>query len=118
MQTISTVPAGYTGDGSTADLHLTPDGRFLYGSNRGNNTLAAFSVDPGTGTLVLIDFFATEATPRSFAIDPTGNFLYAAGQASGRVAAHRIDRASGRLTRIATYSVGPAPAWVEVIAVD
>lgn len=119
IQNISTLPADrQQGGNSTADLHLTPDGRFLYGSNRGHNSIAAYSVDQTSGQLTLIDWFETEQTPRSFALDTTGQFLYVAGQGSGNVAAYRIDPATGRLARFATYEAGPAPTWIEVIALD
>src|SRR5690606_37914821 len=118
FQELPTLPPDYTANNSTADLHLTPDGRFLYGSNRGHNSIAAYRVDPTTGDLELIDCFETEATPRSFAIDRTGRFLYAAGQGSGRVAAYRIDPDTGELLRFATYDVGPQPTWIELLAVE
>jgi 6-phosphogluconolactonase len=118
IQDVPTIPGDYSGANSTADLHTTPDGRFLYGSNRGHDSLAAYRVDPATGRLDFIDWFETEPTPRSFAIDPGGRFLYAAGQGSGNVAAYEIHPDSGGLTRFATFSVGPAPTWIELVELD
>jgi 6-phosphogluconolactonase len=118
FQNISTLPNDYEGRNTTADLHLTPDGSFLYGSNRGHDSIVAFLVDRSTGHLALVDWFETEARPRSFALDKTGRFLYVAGRGSNRVAAYAIDRETARLTRFATYEVGPEPTWIEVLALD
>jgi 6-phosphogluconolactonase len=118
FQDVPTLPADYSGENTTADLHLTPDGRFLYGSNRGHDSIAAYRVDGETGRLEFIGLFETEPTPRSFAIDLTGRFLYVAGQASGSVAGYRIDPSTGGLTRFSTYEVGPAPTWIEFLSVE
>jgi 6-phosphogluconolactonase len=113
--TVTTLPEGFQGNNSNADLRLTPDGRFLYVSNRGHDSLAGFSVDLTNGRLDPIGHFPTEQTPRSFHIDATGSYLYAAGQSSGKLAAYRIDDETGRLERFATYDVGQAPWWVLVV---
>jgi 6-phosphogluconolactonase len=115
FQEMPTLPADHTGDNSTADLHLTPDGAVLYGSNRGHDSLVAYRIDRATGRLYLVDWFETERTPRSFAIDPGGRFLYVAGQGSGNVAGYRIDRQTGRLARFATFAVGDDPTWIEIV---
>jgi 6-phosphogluconolactonase len=112
FQTLSTLPTGHTGANTGADVHLTPDGRFLYASNRGHESIAGFSVDTKTGELTSLGNFPTEKTPRSFAIDPNGKFLYAGGQGSGRVAAYRIDSQNGQLERFATYDAGKNPVWI------
>lgn len=98
-----------------ADLHFTPDGRFLYGSERTHGTIAAFAVAPGTGALSYIDSFATDRIPRSFAIDPSGRFLVAGGQETNRVVVHAIDLESGRLSEGAAHEAGIVPGWVEFI---
>lgn len=113
--TVTTLPEDFRGDNSNADLRLTPDGRFLYVSNRGHDSLAGFAVDPMNGRLEPIGHFPTEQTPRSFHIDATGSYLYAAGQSSGKLAAYQIDDGTGRLERFATYDVGQAPWWVLVV---
>lgn len=118
LQEVPTLPGGYTETNSTADLHLTPDGSYLYGSNRGHDSLVAYRVDPSSGLLEVIGWFDTEQIPRSFAIDRRGRHLYVAGQGSGNVAGYRIDPASGRLTRFATYEVGEAPTWIELLALE
>jgi 6-phosphogluconolactonase len=98
-----------------ADIHLTPDGRFLYGSERTNSTIGGFAVAPDTGALSLIDAWPTESIPRSFALDPAGRFLVAAGQESGRIAVYAIDPATGRLGECLAYDVGEGPGWIEIV---
>lgn len=100
IQTVSTLPNDYTGTGnSTAEVVAHPSGRFLYGSNRGHNSIAVFSIDPAKGTLTLVENAPTQgSTPRNFAIDPTGTWLLAANQRSDNVVVFRIDQATGRLT--------------------
>ena len=82
-----------------AELHLTPDGRFLYASERRSSTLASFAVDAARGTLTPLATTPTEAEPRGFAITPDGRFLFAVGQASHRLSRYAIDSASGALTQ-------------------
>lgn len=101
-----------------ADLHITPDGRFLYASERTTSTLAAFAVDTLTGKLAYVGHYETEEHPRSFSIDPRGNFLIAAGMLSGHCAVHRIDRATGALQRLKRCPVGQNPAWVESVVLS
>jgi 6-phosphogluconolactonase len=103
IQTITALPPGATlmGSAAAADIHLTPDGRFLYGSVRSTNTLAAYRVDSRTGRLTAIGSVASEPSRRGFAIDPSGRFLLCAGQTSNRVGVNRIDAQTGELTRLA-----------------
>ena len=115
LNTVSTLPAGFSGEAWAADLHLTPDGRFLYSSERRTNTLAAFAVHAGTGQLTLIGHSPTQAQPRGFAITPSGRHLIAAGQLSHRVGVHAIDTDSGVLSLISEHDVGRDPNWVEAI---
>jgi 6-phosphogluconolactonase len=98
LGTYSTLPAGATVANTTAELAVHPTGRFLYGSNRGHDSIAAFRID-GHGTLTLVGVESTRgATPRHFAIDPGGRWLLAANQQSGTVSVFRIDQATGALT--------------------
>lgn len=112
FQTLSTLPHDFAGKSTGADIHLTPDDRFLYASNRGHESIAAFAVDSVSGSLTPVGQFATEKTPRSFALDPTGKFMYAGGQGSGKIAAYRIDRHNGALIPLATYTAGRYPVWI------
>jgi 6-phosphogluconolactonase len=114
-QALSALPRDFHGEPSAADLHLTPDSRFLYASERGSNTLAGFRVDPAAGTLALIGHTPTEEQPRGFNIDPSGRYLLAVGQQSHRLTSYRIDPASGELARLATYPMGRNPNWVEIL---
>lgn len=107
IQTVSILPPDFHGDKPWgADLHLTPDGRFLYASERTSSTLAAYRVDAKSGRLVRIGTFATEQQPRGFAIDPSGRYLLAAGQLSPTLAVYRIERNTGHLDAIGKYPVG------------
>ncbi len=98
-----------------ADIHVTPDGRFLYASERTTSTLAAFAVDSATGKLRYINNFETEKQPRGFHIDPRGNFLIAAGQKTEHCSIHRINRATGELQRLKRYLLGKNPNWIEIV---
>ena len=115
VQTIGSLPAGFSGRNTCSQIHLTQDGRFLYTANRGHNSLAAFTLDPATGQLRAAGHAAAEAVPGAFALDPAGHFVYAAGNATGRLASYRIDQGSGALTALATYDVGKRPAAVQAI---
>ena len=115
VQTIGSLPAGVSGRNTCSQIHMTPDGRFLYTANRGHNSLAAFAVDPASGQLRIVGHVATEAVPGAFALDPAGRFVYAAGNATGRLASYRIDPATGALTPLTAESVGKRPAAVQAV---
>lgn len=107
------LPQDFSGNNSTADIHLHPSGEFLYTSNRGHNSIAAFSVNQNSGQLQLIDHFSTRGeTPRNFSISPDGNFLYAANQDSGNISAFQIDTETGKLSLIQDLRV-KSPVCVE-----
>lgn len=110
--TILTEPA--TGNVAAADIHLTPDGRFLYASERTTHILAAFRVDAETGLLTLAGHAPSEPTPRGFAIDSEGRFLLCAGLTSGKVATYAIDDASGLLRWMSAVEVGKGANWIEM----
>ncbi len=121
-QTLSTLPPDYEGESAAADIHLTPDGRFAYVSNRDvtarkegeptKDTLAGVALDPKTGEMKLIGYFPTADFPRSFCIDLAGRFVYSAGQSSATLFAYRIDEQTGKLEHFATYETGESPIWV------
>jgi 6-phosphogluconolactonase len=98
-----------------SDIHITPNGKFLYAAERGSSTLAMLKVDPDDGTLSLIGHIATEKQPRGFAIDPTGRFLYCTGQLSTRMSCYLIDSESGGLDKFEDYPVGKNPNWIEIV---
>jgi 6-phosphogluconolactonase len=112
-QTISTLPRGFEGENTCADLHLSPSGRFLYGSNRGHDSIAAFRVDEATGRLTAIGHTSTRGkTPRNFGIDPSGRYLLAANEGSDTVVAYWIDEQSGQLEATGAVTQVPMPVCV------
>ncbi len=116
LQTISTLPAGFKGENTCADIHVHRSGKFLYGSNRGHDSIAVFSID-GKGKLALVDNVSTQGKiPRNFGIDPTGKFLIAANQDSDNVVVFRIDPASGKLTATGQNLEVGAPVCVKFMA--
>ena len=115
FQVISTLPEGFArDDNTTAEIKITPDGQFLYGSNRGHDSLALFAIGDD-GRLTAKGHYPTEATPRFFELDPSGRFVYSAGQGSGRLASYRIDAASGELTPLEQREVGNSPLWITFV---
>ncbi len=98
LQVISTLPPHFTGNSTTSELAVAPSGRFVYGSNRGHDSIAIFAVDQATGVLAPVGWEPSQGkTPRFFAIDPSGTFLYAANQASDTIVTFRVDPATGKL---------------------
>lgn len=115
LQTVSTLPMDYTGGNSCADIHIDPSGRFLYGSNRGHNSIAMFTIDSANGFLELIDHQSTAGEiPRNFAIDPQGQFLYIANQNSDNIVSFSIDQESGRLDLIDELRI-PTPVCIQFV---
>ena len=113
LQTISTLPADYVGPKSGAEIALGPDGKFLYASNRGHDTIAVFAIDEEKGTLTKVDYIATEGkTPRHFAFDPSGEFLFAANQDTGNVALFRRSASTGKATAAGLTMDVPNPVCV------
>jgi len=98
-----------------ADVHITPDGKFLYASERTTSTLAAFAVDGVTGKLRYINSYDTEKQPRGFNIDPRGNFVLAVGEKSEHCMVHKINRDTGELQSLKRILVGKDPNWVEIV---
>jgi len=100
VQTVGTLPAGFTGENICAEIRLSPDGRFVYGSNRGHDSLAVFARDPATGALSLIEIVPTGGKhPRNFALSPDGRWLVCANKDSDNVTVFARDAVTGRLTR-------------------
>lgn len=99
FQTVSSLPEGYTGRKWSADIHISPDGLFLYGSNRAHESLSIFRINQQTGQLTLVGHQPVGGkTPRNFAIDPTGNFVLVANQDSDTITLFRRDKQTGTLT--------------------
>ena len=119
LQTVSTLPSGFNGANSTAEVTVSPDGRFLYGSNRGHDSLAIFAIEEATGKLSLVGHVPTRGRhPRHFTIDPTGAYLIAANRDSDNLVVFRIDRKTGRLEPIGDPVRLPRPVCVRMRLVD
>lgn len=117
LQTVSTLPEGYTGGKSCADIHVSPDGRFVYGSNRGHDSIVIFAIDPATGRLTLVGHTLTQGrTPRNFALDPTGTYLFAANQDSNTIVTFRRDAATGQLTPTGQVTSVTSPVCLKFLA--
>jgi 6-phosphogluconolactonase len=101
-----------------SDLHLTPNGRFLYAAERTSSTLAAFRVDTTSGKLTYLGSTPTEKQPRGFNIDPTGRFVVVSGEQSDTVSSYAIDAETGALKPIGRYPTGKGSNWVEIVAFD
>ncbi len=116
LQTLSTLPKDYAGKNTCADIHVSPNGKFVYASNRGHDSIACFKVDAGSGKLEIIEQVVTEKVPRAFNIDPAGKFLVVAGQDSGKLSVYQIHSETGKLIKSDSLEVGKGPAWVEIVA--
>jgi 6-phosphogluconolactonase len=101
-----------------ADIQITPDGKFLYSTERTTNKIALFTVAPDTGKLAYVANFATEAQPRGIRIDPSGQYLVASGEKSDRLSVYKIDQSTGRLGEPSRYPVGNGANWVEIVDVQ
>jgi 6-phosphogluconolactonase len=100
---------------AASDIHVTPDGKFLYGAERKTSMLIGYKIDPNRGTLTQIGRFPTEKTPRGFAIDPRGKFLLSVGMDSAAMTVYAIEPASGELKPIGHYPMGTQPNWIEIV---
>ena len=115
MQTESTLAAAYEGQNACADIHLSADGKFLYGSNRGENTIVIFEVDSKTGKLSLVGRESVQGYwPLNFTIDPSGNFLLVANQRSNNIAVFQRNIEQGTLAYRIEVSI-PAPVCLEFL---
>ena len=105
LQIVSAVPDGFAGENHCADLHVSADGRFLYGSNRGHDSIVVHAIE-GEGLRLVGHVPTGGSTPRSFALDPLGHFLLAANQNGDSVVVFRLDAASGMPQRIGDVAIG------------
>ncbi|MFK3779867.1 lactonase family protein [Agrobacterium sp. NPDC089420] len=98
-----------------ADIGVTPDGRFVYATERSTSSLSIFTVSPETGALSRVGTIETEKQPRGIRIDPTGRFLIVSGEKSDRLSVYSIDQKSGALNNVGRYPVGKGANWVEIV---
>lgn len=118
-QVISTLPNNFHGESSGAEVEIAPSGKFLYASNRGNDSIAVFAIDAENGTLTPVEYTPTQGkTPRMFQIDPTGHYLFAANQDSDNVVIFRIDPETGRLTPAGQVLELGSPVCVQFVAMQ
>lgn len=116
IQTISTLPYGYLGRSTTAEVQISPDGRYLYGSNRGHDSIAMYAVDATTGTLTCLGQVSTQGRiPRHFTVDPTGRFALVANQDTDNLVVFRLDDATGALILTGHRAEVPTPVCVKVL---
>ncbi len=119
LNTVSTLPKGFAGNNDAAEIEVHPNGKFLFASNRGHDSIVVFSIGNITGALTLVDHFPTQGkTPRSFTIDPTGKFLLVANQDSNNIVVFRIDRNSGRLTPTGQVVSVPSPVCLKFMPAE
>ena len=112
-QTLSTLPKEWDSPrASGAEIKISEDGRFVYTSNRGHESITTFSIDPESGMMTLLDRVPTEKIPRSFDLMPGGNFMVVAGQGEGRLVLYRRDKETGALSEVQRLDCGKSPAWV------
>jgi 6-phosphogluconolactonase len=109
FQIISTLPADFSGRNDDAEIAVHPNGKLLFASNRGHDTIAVFSIDPKTGNLTQVGDFPTRGKePRHFTVDPTGQYLLAENQNSNTIVVFRIDP-TGPLTKVSEVTDVPSP---------
>jgi 6-phosphogluconolactonase len=119
LQTISTLPKGFSGTNTAAEIEIHPSGAFLFASNRGDDSIAVFAIDSLTGTMTHVETHSTGGkTPRNFAIDPAGSWLLAANQDSDDIVVFRIDRKTGRLTPTGDVLQVPSPTCLKFVALQ
>jgi 6-phosphogluconolactonase len=120
LQTVSSLPRGFDGTSTAAEIEIDPSGKFLYASNRDakqDGSIAVFAIDARRGTLTLVETDSSRGkTPRNFAIDPTGSWLLAANQDSDNIVIFRIDGQTGHLSPAGEPLHAPSPVCLEVVA--
>ena len=116
IDTVSTLPSDFSGTSYCADVHVSQSGKFLYGSNRGHNSIVVFEIDPRTGKLKLVQHISTEGDwPRNFTIDPSGAFLLVANQRSDNVVTFSIDPGTGQLKPTGHNESIPSPVCLRFL---
>ncbi|MEM7600264.1 MAG: beta-propeller fold lactonase family protein [Verrucomicrobiota bacterium] len=127
LQNIITFPENWEGTITTADLHLTPDAKFLYVSNRdltdrkavtGDSSIVGFKVDPETQLLEMIGHTPCPQVPRSFAIDRAGEYVYVAGQTAAKLAIYQLNDQTGELSLVEEIDTAKGPNWVKCVTIS
>lgn len=116
IQTLSTLPEGFEGKSACAELQISPSGKFLYGSNRGHESIVIYAINQVDGTLSCIGHESTQGkTPRHFIVDPDGAFLLVANQDTDSVITFKLDPASGELSATGHAACVPTPVCVKIL---
>jgi 6-phosphogluconolactonase len=120
LQSVSMVPDDFKGKVGAADIHISPDGRFLYASNRGDaDELVQYAINPQNGQLTFIERYRTMGkSPRNFVIDPTGNYILIANQNSDNVCVFKVDKTSGKLSPMRTQISISMPVCLKMVPVE
>ena len=114
IETLPTIPAGFTERNSPADVHVHPNGTFVYSSNRGHDSLAIFAIDQSSGRMTLVDIVSTQGgTPRAFMFDPSGRYIFAGNQRTNSIVTFAVDADSGRLTPTGAKVEVPKPVCIQ-----
>ena len=114
QENISTLPAGFLGTSGAGEILVDAAGKFLYGSNRGNDNIAIFAIDPTTFGLSVIGWVHTQGrTPRHFNFDPSGDFIHVGNQDSANIVTFKVDHTTGMLTPAGLYASTPAPSCIQ-----
>jgi 6-phosphogluconolactonase len=117
LQTMSTLPKTFSGNNTAAEIEIHPSGKFLFASNRGDDSIAGFAIDSAIGKLTHVENDPIGGkTPRNFAIDPTGSWLLAANQDSDNIVVFRIDQKTGHLTPTGVVFQVPSPTCLKFVA--
>jgi 6-phosphogluconolactonase len=115
QQIVSTLPVDFQGQNTCADVHITPDGKFLYGSNRGHDSIVIYKINEN-GTLTHVGHEPTQGrNPRNFALDPSGTYLFAANQDTDTIVTFRIDQQTGKLAPTGHVTEVPTPVCVKIL---
>jgi 6-phosphogluconolactonase len=112
IQQVSTLPEDHEGTSFAADIHVHPNGRFLYASNRGHDSIVVFAIDPDSGRLKRLHHAATGRIPRNFALDPDGDFLLVANQSGGNIVVYAVDAVTGSFVPTGEEARVAAPVCV------
>jgi 6-phosphogluconolactonase len=119
LQTVTTLPKEFSGRNDTAEIAVHSNGRFLYASNRGHDSIAVFAIDHAKGTLTFVSRVPTGGKePRHFAIDPSGNYLFAENQLSNNIVVFKIDLATGSLNPTGQVIEVPSPVDLTFVAAE
>ncbi|MEH7224075.1 lactonase family protein [Bacillus sp. JJ1566] len=118
LQTISTIPEDFTENSQGSAIHISKDGKFVYGGNRGHNSIAVFQVNEATGELTLVEMVSSEGDwPRDFVFDPTEKFIVGSNQESSNLVLYARDEQSGKLSLIDSDITVPYPVCVKFLHV-